>query len=323
MSAPAWEKLCAESRPSRCSGCPGCQNIADPKLPSPSQVAWPLSELVTPLAGAQYQAQCRVQVLFWSSNHHQFIFGRPSSQVAWPLSVLVMPLARAQYQALFRLLSEVAATQRDLASAARLHKAARRLPGAHTLKPQALLRRSTSCRQDFLGAIEATVCFWSVQWGRPGCWPPHMAPVVIDPQEQQLVFGLRRAASAVAAADCVRAAMQHAFERLRLYLATGVVAPAADALQVDLRAAKTLEEVTCFGNASQCKPCAVQRSWHFPVHLSRLHAAALRGRLPYHGACHYSFGLQTPSGRHSARQRTGRALRFCRRAPCWPNSKLS
>jgi len=47
----------------------------------------------------------------------------------------------------------------------------------------------------------------------------------------------------VAAADCVRCAMKHTFDALRAYLASGVVAPALAALQGDLRAARTLEEV--------------------------------------------------------------------------------
>lgn len=52
-----------------------------------------------------------------------------------------------------------------------------------------------------------------------------------------------RAAALLAAADAVRCAMAHTLAQLQLYLATGVIAPALEALQGELQGAKTLEEV--------------------------------------------------------------------------------
>lgn len=50
------------------------------------------------------------------------------------------------------------------------------------------------------------------------------------------------AAVLLAAADAVRCAMAHTLGQLQLYLATGVIAPALEVLQGELRGAKTLEE---------------------------------------------------------------------------------
>ena len=52
-----------------------------------------------------------------------------------------------------------------------------------------------------------------------------------------------RAAQLLAPADAVRCAMAHTLGQLRLYLAAGVVAPALEALQGELRSAATLEQV--------------------------------------------------------------------------------
>lgn len=61
---------------------------------------------------------------------------------------------------------------------------------------------------------------------------------------------LHRAAQLLAAGDAVRCAMAHTFAQLQLYLATGVVTPALEALQGELRAAKTLEEVRIFDESA-------------------------------------------------------------------------